>query len=213
MAIELFNEDCLIGMARYPDKFFELAIVDPPYNVGASNGSFGAQEGKGIRRDLKHYANHNKVPDREYFKELFRVSANQIIWGANYYPQHLHHSGWIIWFKEMTGPLSDAELAFQSIDKVTKVIKHKWSGFVKEKSDEGTIRIHPNQKPVGLYKWLLTNYAKPGDKILDTHLSSGSIALACHQLKFDLTGYEIDKDYFDAAVKRLKNFQLQGELF
>lgn len=212
MSIILENIDCMEGMKNYPDKHFELAIVDPPYNVGASDGSFG--QGKGDnRRDLKHYSNHNSVPDKKYFDELFRVSKNQIIWGANYYPQHLDHSGWICWFKETHGPLSDCEFAYQSINKVSKVIKHRWHGFMREDSDEGVIRIHPNQKPVGLYRWLLINYAKNGDKILDTHLGSGSLAIACHERKFDLTGFELDEFYFKAACKRLKDFQMQGELF
>lgn len=211
--IELLNIDCTEYMKGVKDKAFDLAIVDPPYNVGASNGSFGAQEGKGIRRDLKHYANHNRTPDRKFFEELFRISQHQIIWGANYYPQYLHHSGWIIWFKEMTGPLSDAELAFQSIDKTVRVIKHKWSGFVKEKSDSGVIRIHPNQKPVALYKRLLKVFAKPGDKIFDSHLGSGSIAIACHDLEFSLVGCEIDKNYYDAAVKRFANHKKQLTIF
>lgn len=211
--INLNLGDCLQAMKGMRDKQYDLAIVDPPYAVGASDGSFGAQEGKGLRRDLKHYANHKEVPEVDYFNELFRISTHQIIWGANYYPKHLFHSGWIIWFKEMTGPLSDAELAFQSIDKVTRCIKHRWSGYVKEPSDAGVIRIHPNQKPVGLYKWLLKKYAKPGDKILDTHGGSMSIAIACYEMGFDLDLWEIDKDYYEAGVKRFNDHKKQLKLF
>jgi site-specific DNA-methyltransferase (adenine-specific) len=200
-------------MATVPDKHFDLAIVDPPYAVGASDGSFGAQKGKGLRKDLKHYSNHNKIPEAEYFSELKRLSKNQIIWGANYYPQYLEHSGWICWFKEMTGPLSDLEFAYQSINKVCKAIKHRWSGFVKEESDKGVVRIHPNQKPVSIYKWLLKNYAKEGDKILDTHGCSMSSAIACHQMGFDLTLCELDKDYYEAGVKRYKEQTMQQSLF
>lgn len=211
--IELLHIDCMDYMRTLPDKAFELAIVDPPYAVGASDGSFGSQVGKGLRKDLKHYANHNEVPKREYFDELFRISNNQIIWGANYCPQYLTHSGWIVWFKEMTGPLSDIELAYQSFNKVSKAIKHRWSGFVKEPLDNNVIRIHPNQKPIRLYSWLLHNYAKPGDKILDTHLGSGSSAIAAHQMGFDFVGCELDKDYYDAACKRFKEQTMQGDLF
>lgn len=206
MAIELFNEDCMIGMARYPDKFFQLAIVDPPYGIGMDGGNVGYN---GFN-DFEKKDWDKSIPSIEYFLELKRVSNNQIIWGGNYFGLPATRC-FIIWdkgegFKNRT--YAECEQAWTSFDLNAKIFKHDplAKGDYKGK-------LHPCQKPVKLYKWLLTNYAKPGDKILDTHLGSGSIALACHQLKFDLTGYEIDKDYFDAAVKRLKNFQLQGELF
>ena len=115
---EVYLEDCVKALKRFNDNHFDLAIVDQPYAVGASDGIFGTQKHKGMRKDLKHYANHNNVPNKKYFDELFRVSKNQIIWGANYYPQYLHHSGWIVWDKLVYGPLSDCELAFQSINKL-----------------------------------------------------------------------------------------------
>ena len=208
----------MVLMERYPDKYFDLAIVDPPYNVGASDGKFGRGGNGGgkyapsVPRNLKHYANYNKTPGSDYFNELFRVSKNQIIWGANYYPKYLTHSGWIVWNKLNTGPLSDGELAYQSINKLVRIFNLKWSGFLKDDKYSKNI-IHPNQKPVKLYKWLLDNYANPGDKILDTHLGSGSIAIACHDYSFDLTACEIDKDYYEAAMKRLRNHQMQGKLF
>ena len=210
--INLYNLDCLPAMREMPDKAYDLAIVDPPYNVGASDGMFGGSPTKGYRHDLKHYANADKVPDKEYFEQLFRVSKNQIIWGANYYPQYLSHSGWIVWNKHMTGPLSDAELAYQSINKLVKVYEHRWSGFLKERNDRGTERIHPNQKPVMLYEWLLKNYAKPGDKILDTHCGSGSILIACDIMGYSIDAYEIDADYFQAAKERLERHQRQQVL-
>ena len=212
--------DCMEAMKDMPDKAFELAIVDPPYAVGASDGQFGRGGNKSKvkegRNDLKHYANSNKTPDKEYFTELSRVSKEQIIWGANYYPEYLRHSGWIVWDKLKTdGLLSEAELAFQSFNKTVKVFRHQWEGFKKGRgSFEFTAdrTIHPNQKPLKLYLWLLKNYAKPGDKILDTHLGSGSSAIACDIMGFDFTGYEIDKDYYEAAKARLEQHQRQGVL-
>ena len=201
--IELYHADCRDMLPQIPDNYYELAIVDPPYNVGASDGMFGGHPGS-YRKDLKHYAKHNETPDNKYFVELFRISENQIIWGSNYYPQYLFHSGAIIWLKKTSGILSDAEIAFQSYSKLVKVIKYNWNGFIKEKSDRNIKRIHPNQKPTGLYKWLLKNYAKQGDKILDTHIGSGSIAIACWDMGFDLTGFELDGDYYKAMIDRFE---------
>lgn len=211
--------DCMEYMAGLPDKAFDLAIVDPPYNVGASDGKFGGKKGAAANVTVangKHYANHDKTPEKEYFDELFRVSKNQIIWGANYYPEYLYHSGWIVWdkLKPAQNPLSDCELAFQSINKlVTKYIS-QWSGFAKgNKEERETARIHPNQKPVSLYRWTLQQYAKPGDKILDTHGGSGSICIACHDLCYDLTWMELDEDYYKAACERYQNHAAQCNLF
>jgi site-specific DNA-methyltransferase (adenine-specific) len=209
--LDLRCMDCMKLMAEYPDKHFDLAIVDPPYAVGASDGKFG-RGGKGggkyapsiVRNDLKHYGNHNKVPEADYFDELRRVSKNQIVWGANYYPQHFTHGGWIVWDKQNTGPLSDGELAYQSINKLVRIHRLQWSGFIKADGDNSKTIIHPNQKPVNLYNWLLANYAKKGDRILDTHMGSGSIAIACHYARLHLTASEIDEDYFKAACARIE---------
>jgi len=211
MRTDVFNMDCIEGMKQYPDKYFELAIVDPPYNVGASDGSFGNRGHDSKTSNLKHYANHNITPNELYFKELFRVSKNQIIWGSNYYPEFLHHSGAIIWHKKTVGPLSDCEIAFQSFNKLVKYCFFEWFGF-KKGSEIGQTRIHPNQKPVDLYRWLLQNYAKEGDKILDTHLGSGSSRIAADMEGFDFVGYELDKDYFDASCKRFDEYKLQQKL-
>jgi len=209
---EVTNEDCMEGMARYPDKYFDLAIVDPTYAVGASDGTFG---NKGIYTErgkkMKHYANYNKCPEKEYFIELFRLSKNQIIWGSNYYPQFLYHSGAIIWDKKLTGsPMSDCEIAFQSFNKLVKKCTIEWNGFLK--GNDKSIKIHPNQKPIHLYKWLLHNYAKQGDKILDTHLGSGSSRIAAYQMGFDFTAFELDKEYFLAQEKRYKAYIAQLKL-
>lgn len=200
---EVTNEDCMEGMARYPDKYFDLAIVDPPYAVGASNGSFGNRKYDSKTSDLKNYANHNVRPNELYFKELFRVSKNQIIWGSNYYPEFLYGTGAIIWHKKTVGPLSDCEIAFQSFNKLVKYCFYEWFGF-KKGIETGDQRIHPNQKPVALYKWLLSNYAKQGDKILDTHLGSGSSRIAAYEMGFDFTAFELDTEYFEAQEKRYK---------
>jgi site-specific DNA-methyltransferase (adenine-specific) len=205
--IEIFNEDCMAGMARYPDKHFELAIVDPPYGIGR-DGSVRTTSSHGGRKAHKFKGWDSKIPDEKYFNELFRVSKNQIIWGANYFTKYLPPSmGWIFWDKGQRICNSDGELAFSSFDRALRcVVKNRVALLI-----EGT--IHPTQKPVYLYRWLLTHYANNGDKILDTHLGSGSIAIACHDMKFDLTGFEIDKDYYNAAMKRLRNHQMQGQLF
>ena len=208
--------DCMDFMSDIPDKFYELAIVDPPYAVGAADGNFGRRKNK-YRKDLHRYANASSVPDSEYFRNLFRVSVNQIIWGGNYYPKYLWHSGWIVWDKMKTdGLFSEAELAFQSFNKTVKIFRHQWEGFKKGRgSFEITANktIHPNQKPLKLYSWLLKNYAKPGDKIFDSHVGSGSSRIACYDMGFDFTGYEIDEDYWQAQEDRFQNHIKQGSLF
>jgi len=208
--IELLHIDCMEYMATLPDKAFDLAIVDPPYNVGASDGSFGNRGYDSKTSKLKHYANHDKLPEADYFNELKRVSKNWIVWGANYYPQYFNHSGAIVWHKKNDNPLSDCEIAFQSFNKLVKYVWVEWQGFLK--GGETGQRIHPNQKPIKLYDWILMNYAKPGDKILDTHLGSGSSAIAAHKMGFDFVGCELDFDYHAAAVKRFKEQTAQLSL-
>jgi site-specific DNA-methyltransferase (adenine-specific) len=218
MVSEVYNEDCMIGMKRYPDKFFELAIVDPPYGIGES----GQRNVTGDRPTAK-WRNPKSItyktfddslpPSREYFEEVKRVSANQIIWGGNYFVEFLDSSmGWIVWDKKVDEKehLSMVELAWSSFDKKAMKFELLWAGF---KKGEATDRIHPTQKPVKLYKWLLTNYAKPGDKILDTHLGSGSSRIAAYDMGFDFYGFELDKDYYQAQEKRFAQFKMQGKLF
>ena len=193
-------------MARYPDNYFDLAIVDPPYGIGASGKTYGKRKKKHIVKDWD-----NETPDEKYFEELFRVSKNQIIWGGNYFDLPLTN-GWIIWDKDRQKEttFSDGEMAWTSFLSLLKITKLKYDGFLGMDSDG---RMHPTQKPIKLYKWLLMNYAKPNDKILDTHLGSGSIAIACHDLGFDLTACELDTDYFNGALKRLENHKLQLKIF
>ena len=212
MISEVKNIDCIEYMQQFPDKYFDLAIVDPPYNVGASDGKFGNRGYDSKSSNLKHYANHNITPNKYYFDQLFRVSQNQIIWGSNYYPEFLFHSGAIIWHKKTAGPLSDCEIAFQSFNKLVKYYYFEWFGFRKG-NEIGTRRIHPNQKPIGLYRWILQNYAKQGDKILDTHLGSGSSRIAADMEGFDFYACELDKQYYEASCKRFDQYKLQQKLF
>ena len=157
----------------------------------------------------------NEPPNINYFKELIRVSRNQIIWGANHFIENIpsaNSSSWVVWDKKNGKTYqSDCELAYTSFNKAVRKFAYLWSGMIQEQQNKDLVekRIHPTQKPVKLYEWLLMNYAKEGDKILDTHLGSGSIAIACHNLQYDLTACELDKEYFEAAMKRLNNHTAQ----
>ena len=216
--IKITNEDNMALMARYPDNYFDLAIVDPPYGIDVGND---ARNGLMMKKAATKRKNYDKkdwdkgVPDEYYFKELFRVSKEQIIWGVNYYPYGFLSGGRIYWDKDTAEGYtnSDGELAFYSKSNSLKSFKCRWNGMLQYDMKNKEERIHPTQKPVRLYEWLLDNYAKDGDKILDTHLGSGSIAIACHNRKFNLTACELDKDYFEAATKRLKQHQQQLTIF
>jgi site-specific DNA-methyltransferase (adenine-specific) len=207
--INISNEDNMNLMARYPDNHFELAIVDPPYGIGANK----EKEHNGWKSyGVKQW--DNSIPSKKYFNELFRVSKNQIIWGGNYMTDFLKPSMcWILWDKgQRDFSLADGELAWSSFDKALRIFTMPRITALSDAKNSGG-KIHATQKPVKLYEWLLMNYAKEGDKILDTHLGSGSIALACHNLKYDLTACELDKDYYDAAMLRLKQHQQQLTMF
>jgi site-specific DNA-methyltransferase (adenine-specific) len=197
-------------MARYEDNHFDLAIVDPPYGIGISGQKEQKNGKKSDRKYHKEKGWDNTIPTKDYFKQLFRVSKNQIIWGANYFVEHLNKGtkGWVVWDKAQYGlTMSDCELAYSSFDKPTRVYIKNRAVLISQNT------IHPTEKPIKLYEWLLMNYAKEGDKILDTHLGSGSIAIACHNLKYDLTACELDKEYFEAAMKRLEQHKNQQRLF
>lgn len=218
MSIELLNIDCLEYMKGVPDKYFELAIVDPPYGIG-QDGTLGiaTTKTKGFTFTKKSYEQKGwdkEIPPEIYFDELFRISINQIIWGGNYFIKLLpHFKNFIYWHKKGKSgddKFNEGEVAFISNGR-SRMVDIWWNGFGTINSGEE--RTHPTQKPVKLYKWLLHNYAKPGDKILDTHGGSMSIAIACHQMGFDLTLCEIDKDYYDAGVKRFKEQTMQQSLF
>lgn len=196
--ITITNEDNMELMKRYPDKYFDLAIVDPPYGIGIS--------GNPVRQKHKKKNWDNEMPNKEYFEELFRVSKNQIIWGGNYFDLP-PTQGFFIWDKKQPHDFSLAmiEYAWSSIQKPAKM----WSLSVQKEQN----KIHPTQKPIQLYEWLILNNAKQGDKILDTHLGSGSIAIACHNLGFDLTACELDTEYYNNALKRLQQHQAQLQMF
>ena len=202
--LTITNEDNMELMARYPDKYFDLAIVDPPYGINRLHSGGMPKSSRFKKWERKDW--DNSIPTKEYFDELRRVSKNQIIWGGNYFTEFLKPSqGWIFWFKQKGMTFADGELAWTSFDKATR--QYDMSGM------GGANKIHPTQKPIALYKWLLDKYAKEGDKILDTHLGSGSIAIACHDYKFDLTACELDKEYFDKAMERINNHTAQQKLF
>ena len=207
-------------MARYPDNHFELAIVDPPYGIDHANkaGKMAGQKyGKAAAKKRNYEAKDwdTEIPSLEYFKELKRVSKNQIIWGGNYFAHLLKpKSGWVFWDKDNgNNNFSDGELAYTSFDCGLRMKKITWNGMIQYDMKNKEDRFHPTQKPIRLYEWLLMNYAKEGDKILDTHLGSGSIALACHNLGYDLTACELDKDYYDAAIKRIDQHKAQIRMF
>jgi len=212
--IEITNEDNMKLMARYPDNYFDLAIVDPTYGINMDGGKIGGDKlGKAKEYIKKNWDKH--APNIEYFKELRRVSKNQIIWGANHFIDKAPYSSpcWIVWDKDNSGNFADAELAYTSFKTAVRVFKFRWNGMLQQEMKNKEVRIHPTQKPRQLYNWLLDNYAKEGDKILDTHLGSGSIALACHERGFELTACELDKDYYEASIKRIKNHIAQQRLF
>ena len=198
--ITITNEDCMDLLRRTPDNFYDISICDPPYGIGISNNPVRQKHNKKTWDD--------SMPNEEYFKELFRVSKNQIIWGGNYFIDYLSNSqGFIIWDKKQPENFSLAmcEFAYSSIQSPAKIFRYS---VLSEKD-----KIHPTQKPVALYKWLLDKYAKEGDKILDTHGGSMSIAIACADYGFELTCCELDPDYYNAGIKRVKNHVSQLKLF
>lgn len=217
MSIELLNIDCMTYMAGLPDKAFDLAIVDPPYGIG-ENGDRNASRGKlAVAQNYKSFAGGDREPPpQEYFEELQRVSKNQIVWGANHFIDRMAKpsSCWIVWDK-VTGnsDFADSELAWTSFRTAVRNFRFQWSGMLQGDMKNKEARIHPTPKPVKLYEWLLINYAKPGQRILDTHLGSGSSAIAAHNLGFDFVGMELDADYYAAACKRFEQHKAQGSLF
>tara|TARA_R110000803_G_scaffold204837_1_gene271154 strand:- start:1992 stop:2618 length:627 start_codon:yes stop_codon:yes gene_type:complete len=208
--MKITNEDNMELMARYEDNHFDLAIVDPPYGIDVNSMNLGDSN----KKRKKEYKKDGKIwdletPKQEYFDELFRVSKNQIIWGANYMIDKIKKPsmGWFYWDKQNgDSDFSDGELAFTSFNRALRSYKYHLS---KDRDK----RFHPTQKPVKLYEWLLMNYAKEGDKILDTHLGSGSIAIACHNLGYNLTACELDKEYYNSAIKRIEQHKAQLRMF
>ena len=214
--IEYYNEDCMSGMKRYPDKYFSLCICDPPYGIGESGKTNKTRGKQAVAKDYKSFHGDDlKSPDVEYFQELMRVSKNQIIWGANHYMSKIPYdsSCWIVWDKQNgETDFADCELAWTSFKTAVRKFEFRWQGMLQGNMKVKEIRIHPTQKPVALYKWLLTNYAKEGDLILDTHVGSASSLIACHELGFDAVGFELDPDYYNASKERLEAVQRQVTL-
>ena len=204
--------DCIEGMKQFPDKIFDLAVVDPPYGINISKGG-SYYNLKGKRPNNPHTKKDwdSSIPPLEYYQELFRVSKNQIVWGGNYMTEHLPPSRcWIFWDKvKFVDNYADGELAWTSFDKNTKKIEIQHHGFLTKDGRS----IHPTQKPVMLYEWILKNYASDGDLILDTHLGSQSSRIAANKAGLDFVGFEIDREYFDNGNTRFKNFVSQGVLF
>ena len=212
MSINLYHGDCLEAMRDMDDNAFDLAIVDPPYGINISNGgSYYNKKGKRPNNPHTKKDWDSSIPSAEYFEHLKRVSRNQIVWGGNYMTEHLPPSRcWIFWDKvKFVDNYADGELAWVSMDRNTKKVVIQHHGFLTKDGKS----IHPTQKPVMLYEWLLDNYAKEGDKILDTHLGSGSIALACHNRGFSLDAWEIDQEYHSNAVKRFNQHIAQLTIF
>jgi site-specific DNA-methyltransferase (adenine-specific) len=206
--IYIENCDNMLLMARYPDKYFDLAIVDPPYGLGTKTTDGGSKKNSQTKfmNDIRRSNWDNEIPNEKYFNELKRVSKEQIVWGGNYMAKYLGNTKCVLIWDKMTyiPTMSQFEFAFCSMNKHPQLIKI---------NSNNVNRQHPTQKPVALYKWLLDKYAKPNDKILDTHLGSGSIAIACHDYGFDLTACELDKEYYDKAIERISNYVAQQKLF
>ena len=196
-------------MKRFSDNHFDLAIVDPPYGANDAFESKMTDSKKQASKRTKYKEFENIVPTEEYFAELKRVSKNQIIWGGNYFGLA---GGVIVWDKNGTA-FGDGEIAICSTHKSVRIFEFTWNGMIQGDMKNKEVRIHPTQKPVKLYEWILMNYAKEGDKILDTHLGSGSIAIACHNLGFDLTACELDTEHYNNALKRLQQHQAQLQMF
>ena len=208
--IQLYNCDCMELLKKTPDNYYSLSICDPPYGISVNMNAGRKKDTKSKKRTIKKW--DNETPSKEYFNELFRVSKNQIICGANYMTENLPISmGWIFWDKCVAEgcSFSDGELIWTSFNQSLKKAVIPYSGFIGMEGE----KFHPTTKPIKLYKWLLDKYAKQGDKILDTHLGSMSIAIACHDYGFNLVGCELDKEYYEKGIERVKNHVSQQKLF
>ena len=210
------NIDCMEYMATLPDKAFDLAIVDPPYGIGV-DGQTEHYDYKNPKHSRKHHAQKSwdkQIPPLEYFEELQRVSKNQIIWGANHFISKIPYdsSCWIVWDKDNTGDFADCELAWTSFDSAVRKFKYRWNGMLQENMKNKEIRMHPTQKPVALYEWLLNRYAKPNDIILDTHVGSASSLIACHNTNHKFVGFELDEYYYKVSKQRLDTEMAQMRL-
>jgi len=208
---KVYLMDCMAGMADIPDKYFELAIVDPPYGIGQGGGNNHTRSCLAESKKY-HTFNDTAVPNKTYFQEIDRVSVNRIIWGGNHFDLP-PTSCVVVWDKDNgKNDFADCELAWTSFETAVRLFKYKWHGMLQENMKNKEHRIHPTQKPIDLYKWLLKNYAKEGDKILDTHVGSGSSIIACIDMGFEYMGFEIDADYHKAMTDRIYHFTRQTKL-
>ncbi len=218
-----YNADNMTIMKTFKDSEFDLAIVDTPYGIGEDGSKNHTRSKLAISKDYKPYAGNDlKAPDIEYWNELRRISKNQIVWGANHFISKLpiDSSCWIVWDKDNKGSdFADCELAWTSFSTAVRRFKWRWNGMLQQNMKNKQERIHPNEKPIQLYEWLISNYAKSNFKIIDTHLGSGSIAIAIGKANtldkknLSFVGIELDEDYYNAAVNRFKNYKLQKTLF
>ena len=207
---EVYLEDCVTALKRYADNHFDLAIVDPPYgNIDAIGLIDNKKKGKQATKRTNYKLFENIAPDDEYYCELARVSKNQIIWGGNFLGLC---GGVIVWQKNGTA-FGEAEVAICSTHKSVKVFEYTWNGMLQQNMKDKEIRIHPTQKPVALYDWILQKYAKPNDLILDTHLGSGSSRIAAYKNGFNFVGFEIDQEYYEKQEKRFNDFKSQLRMF
>lgn len=217
MISDVFNCDCMEYMATLPDKFFDLAIVDPPYFNGPGDGGYFNTYSKGAKPwTSKIYKNISEweQPQEKFFYEIEKISKEYILWGINYFAFIPRTTGRIVWDKKNDlASFSNCEIAAITLLKKVVIFRYQWNGFLQENMNEKEIRIHPTQKPVALYLWLLKNYAKPGDKIFDSHMGSQSSRIACYKMGFDFWGCELDKEYFNAGCKRYENEIKQQRLF
>lgn len=214
-----YNMDCIKGMAEFPDDYFDLAIVDPPYG-GVTNGGYMQNKcSGGIAKNRNDYVLdlwNQDAPGRDYFDELFRVSKNQIVWGGNYFIEQIQRNSqcWIVWDKEKPEGVgyADCELAWTSFNQAAKMFRFAWNGMIQGDMKNKEYKIHPTQKPRQLYKWLLSSFAQDGDIILDTHVGSASSLIACEEMGYKYVGFELSENYYKLSSERLKRHQAQVTL-
>ena len=209
----LYLMDCMQGMSTFPDKYFDIAVVDPPYGIGNDGGKIGGDNGTPATNYTK-YEWDNEPPPVAYFTELTRVSKNQIIFGANHFIDRIGKPSpcWIVWDKQNTGKFADCELAYTSYKTAVRMFSYRWNGFLQGNMKNKEARFHPTQKPTALYAWIYQNYAKQGDKVLDTHAGSASSLVAAYDLGLDYIGFEINEEYYTAATERIESAKAQIRL-
>ena len=212
-----YNMDCMDGMKEFPDKYFDLAVVDPPYGIGESGEKNHTRSKLAVSKKYKPYTGKDlKSPEQDYFKELMRVSKNQVIFGANHFISKIPVDShcWIVWDKENgENDFADCELAWTSFDSAVRIFRFRWQGMIQGNMRKKEIRIHPNQKPIPLYEWILNKNTKPGDVILDTHVGSASSLIACHKNGYKYVGFELDPYYYKLAKERLEAEESQMNFF